>query len=266
MASPCFVRRSRACGLRAHTARPTMHSSDGRAANRWLPPRRRRCRSHVPALPPDRRQIGHTDRVETREAVATAEVTRHRVRLLLPALLLVTVAYPVSELHPTAALAYALAYVALLALGARVASVTNGRQVTATVVAGAIALLSVPWVMFPDTLWLSLSVYALLVGFHLLVIAAVVQHLYEAPQSNRDVLVAGTSLYVLVGDMFVPAAMIVHLVTVELTGGAAYVADAPIGWQQMAYVSFTTLTTVGRGTLQPTTSAAQALAIAEATL
>lgn len=223
-------------------------------------------RSHVPALPPDRRQIGHTDRVETREAVATAEFTRHRVRLLLPALLLVTVAYPVSELHPTAALAYALAYVALLALGARVASVTNGRQVTATVVAGAIALLSVPWVMFPDALWLSLSVYALLVGFHLLVIAAVVKHLYEAPQSNRDVLVAGTSLYVLVGDMFVPAAMIVHLVTVELTGGAAYVADAPIGWQQMAYVSFTTLTTVGRGTLQPATSAAQALAIAEATL
>src|SRR5918996_696887 len=212
MASPCFVRRSRACGLRAHTARSTMHSSDGRAANRWLPPRRRRCRSHVPALPPDRRQIGHTDRVETREAVATAEFTRHRVRLLLPALLLVTVTYPVSELHPTAALAYALAYVALL------------------------------------------------------VIAAVVQHLYEATQSTRDVLVAGTSLYVLVGDMFVPAAMIVHLVTVELTGAAAYVADAPIGWQQMAYVSFTTLTTVGRGTLQPATSAAQALAIAEATL
>jgi hypothetical protein len=220
----------------------------------------------VSALARDRRHIGHTDGVETQEAVGAAEFTRHRVRLLLPALVLVTVAYPVNELHPAAALAYAFAYVALLALGARVASVTKVRQVTATIVAGAIALLSVPWVMFPDALWLALSVYALLVAFHLLVIAAVAEQLFERPQSNGDVLAAGTSLYVLVGDMFVPAAMIVHLVTVQLTGAAAYVADAPIGWHQMVYVSFTTLTTLGRGTLQPATSAAEALAITEAVL
>jgi hypothetical protein len=203
--------------------------------------------------------------VDTQEAVGTPEVTRHRVRLLLPALLLVNLAYPASEVHPAAALAYAFAYVALLALGARVAAVTRARQITATAVAGAIALLSVPWVMFPDTLWLSLSVYALLVGFHLLVIAAVVQHLLEV-RGNRDVLFAGSSLYVLVGDMFVPAAMIVHLVTRQLTGAAAYGVDVAIDWQQMVYVSFTTLTTLGRDALQPVTAAAQALAIAEATV
>lgn len=214
----------------------------------------------------NRRLIGHTDRVQTQETVGTTEFTRRRVRLLLPALLLATVAYPVSELHPVAAVVYAFAYVALLALGARVASVTRGRQITATVIAGAIALLSVPWVMFPDALWLSLSVYALLAVFHLLVIAAVAGHLFEAHQVNRDALYAGTSLYVLIGHMFVPAAMILQVVTVELTGATAYAAAAPISWQQMAYVSFATLTTLSHGDIQPATSAAQALAIAEAIL
>jgi len=203
--------------------------------------------------------------VDTHEAVATPEVTRHRVRLMLPALVLINLAYPASEVHPAAALAYAFAYVALLGLGARVAAVTRARQIAATTIASVIALLSVPWVMFPDALWLSLSVYALLVGFHLLVIAAVTHHLLEV-RSNRDVLVAGGSLYVLVGDVFVPAAMIVHLVTVQLTGAAAYGGQLAIAWQQMAYVSFTTLTSLGRDTLQPVTAAAQALAIAEATV
>ena len=204
--------------------------------------------------------------MDTRDTVGTAEIefTRHRVRLLLPALLLINVAYPVSEVHAAAALAYAFAYIALLALGARVAAVSRARQITATAVAGGIALLSVPWVMFPDTLWLSLSVFGLLVVFHVLVIAAVARHLMHV-RRNRDVLYAGTSLYVLVGDMFVPAAMIVHLLTVQLSGAVAYGTDAAIDWQRMVYVSFTTLTTLGRDTLPPVTPAAQALSIAEAT-
>jgi Ion channel len=225
----------------------------------------------------------HTDRVHTRDTAGTAtapgrtpsapldvelseatELTRHRVRLLFPALVLVNIAYPISDGHPAAALSYAFAYVALLALGARVAAVSTTRQVLATVAAGAIALLSVPWVMFPDTLWLSLGVYGLLVGFHLLVIAAVARHLLHV-RRNRDVLYAGTALYVLVGDLFVPAAMMVHLVTAQMTGAAAYGAEVPVAWQQMIYVSFTTLTTLGRDTLTPVTPAAQALSVAEAT-
>lgn len=235
-------------------------------------------------LPRNLRLIVHTDGVETREAAGAmgsanqrltgsltaeqgeaTEFTRHRVRLLLPALLLVNLAYPLSEVHPATALVYAFTYVALLALGARVAAVTRARQISSTAFAGAIALLSVPWVLFPDALWLSLGVYALLVGFHLLVIVAVAQHLV-AVTGRRDVLYAGTSLYVLVGDVFVPAAMIVQLITVELTGAAAYGAEAVVGWQQMAYISFTTLTTLGRDVLHPVTATAQVLAVAEATI
>lgn len=210
-------------------------------------------------------QQARSERVTTQEALETPDLTRRRVRLLLPALLLVTLAYPISELHPAAVLVYGLGYVILLALGARVAGVTRWRKVAAVTVAGAIALLSVPWVMFPDARWLSLSVYALLVGFHLLVIAAVARYLFETHGLDRDVLLAGTSLYVLVGDMFVPAAMVVHHISVDMAGTAAYAADWPITWQRMAYFSFATLTTLSPAGIRPVTSAAQALTIAEAT-
>jgi hypothetical protein len=209
-------------------------------------------------------QQARHERVQTQETLEPTDLTRRRVRLLLPALLLVTLAYPASEQHPVAVLAYGFGFVILLALGTRVAGVTRWRRIVAVTIAAAIALLSVPWVMFPEMRWLSLSVYALLVGFHLLVIAAVGTHLLETHGLDRDVLLAGTSLYVLVGDMFVAAAMVVHQVSIDVAGTAAYAADWPITWQRMAYYSFATLTTLGPDGIRPVTSAAQALTIAEA--
>lgn len=195
----------------------------------------------------------------------TASDTRRRVRVLLPALLVVTLAYPVSLLHPAAAIAYALCYVGVLALGARVASVTRRRTVVATAIAGTIALLVVPWALWPDVLWLLLVVYGLLVVFHLLVMVAIGEYLLEAPEVDRDVIFAGTSLYVLAGDLFIPATMLVDTLAVELTGSTAYV-GGPVRWQDMAYFSFTTLTTLGYGDITPAHPVSRALAIAEAIL
>lgn len=194
------------------------------------------------------------------------DLTPRRVRLLLPALLTVSLAYPVIDLHPAAAIAYVVIYIALLALAARVAAVSHRRRRAATAVAGVIALLSVPWIMFQDIVWLTLAVYALLVLFHLMVIAAIGEYLLEAHEVDVDVLFAGTSLYVLIGDMFIPAAMIVNVTTVALTGAPAYVTDGAVTWQQMTYFSFATLTTLGYGDILPATSPAQALAVAEAVL
>lgn len=198
-------------------------------------------------------------------AGATASDTRHRVRLLLPALLVVTLAYPVSLLHPAAAVGYALCYVGVFALGARVASVTRRRTVAATGLAGVIALLVVPWTLRPDVLWLSLTTYALLVVFHVFVILAIGEYLLEAPEVDRDVLFAGTSLYVLAGDMFIPAGMLVDLLSVRLAGASAYT-TGPLQWQDMTYFSFMTLTTLGYGDIAPANPVSRSLAIAEAIL
>jgi hypothetical protein len=191
--------------------------------------------------------------------------TRHRVRLFLPALLVVTLAYPVSLLHPATAIGYALCYVGVFALGARVASVTRRRTVAATGVAATIALLVVPWMLRPDVLWLSLITYILFIFFHMLVMFAIGEFLLEAPEVDRDVIFAGTSLYVLAGNMFIPASMLVDQLSVELTGASAY-AGGPVAWHDMVYFSFTTLTTLGYGDIAPVNPVSQALAIAEAIL
>lgn len=201
----------------------------------------------------------------TAPAARTAGDTRRRVRLLLPALLLVTLSYPVSLVHPAAAIGYALCYVGVYALGARVASVTRRRTVAATTVAAVLAVLIIPWTLRPDVLWLSLAMYGLLVVFHVLVMVAIGEYLLGAPEIDRDVIFAGTSLYVLAGDMFIPATMLVDLISVELTGASAY-AGGLVTWQDMTYFSFTTLTTLGYGDIAPVHPVSQALAIAEAIL
>lgn len=206
-----------------------------------------------------------TARMDTREQTQTQQFTRHRIRLLLPALLVVTLAYPLVDLHPIVAIAYVVVYVLLLALAARVAP-TRGRQVVATTIAALIALLSVPWIMWQDQLWLSLAMWSLLVVFHGLVIVAIFEYLLVAQQVDADVLFAGTSVYVLIGDMFTPAIMITSLATEALTGTSAYAVEGAVTWQQMTYFSFSTLTTLGYGDIRPLTSPAQALAVAEATM
>jgi len=210
--------------------------------------------------------IGHTEAMNTPQTLEIQDFTQHRIRLLLPALILVTLAYPLSEIHAYAAMGYALTCAAVLALGARVAAVTRMRQFAATAVAAMIALLSVPWAMFPDELWLTVGFYTMLVIFNLLVIAAIGEHLFDADAVDHNIMLTGTSLFILVGHMFVPAAMVVEKVTVELTGASAYLTEMTVTWQQMVYFSFTTLTTLGSDGLRPATTAAQALAILEAVL
>jgi hypothetical protein len=194
-----------------------------------------------------------------------SDATPRRVRLLLPAALLVTLAYPISLLGTAAAIAYALSYLAVLALGARVASVTRSRTVTAGSIATVLAVLMLPWTLRPDVRWLELTVFVLLIAFHVLVIAVVGEYLLAAPRIDVDVIFAGSSLYVLTGDAFIPAGLLVDGLTIEATGTSAYSAG-PMTWSDMTYFSFTTLTTLGYGDVSPVTALAQALAIAEALL
>lgn len=191
--------------------------------------------------------------------------TGRRLRGLLPILLLVTLTYPVIDLHPAVGALYAVLYVGVLTVGTRVASVDPVRRRSAVVVAGLVTVAAAGWAVTRDP-WAAVAVLVVLAAFHALMILAVGEYLLDAPEVDRDVLLAGTSLYVLTGLLFVPATLAVELVTRELTGAGAYTAEASVGWQQMMYFSFTTLTTLGYGDVRPTTSPAQALAIAEAIL
>jgi hypothetical protein len=195
--------------------------------------------------------------------IGRSDDTPRRVRLLLPAALLVTLAYPVILLGAGAAIAYSVGYLSVLAAGARVASVTRRRTVIASAIAGMLALLIVPWTLWQDQLWLDVPVYTLLIAFHVMVIAVIGEYLLEAPDVDVDVIFAGTSMYVLAGDAFIPAGLLIDRLSIEMTGASAYSTD-PMTWPDMTYFSFTTLTTLGYGDIRPVTAVSQALAIAEA--
>lgn len=197
---------------------------------------------------------------------APDERTRARVRHLLPALLGVTVAYPITLVHDAAAAIFALLYVALLALGARVAGITERRRRAAVLSAVAIVVLGAVRLTFTGTLPLELAFWTLLFVFHALVFLAIFEYLLDQHDVDRDVIFAGTSLYVLVGDMFVPAAMVVHLLSERFWGTAAYILPEPVRWQDLVYFSFTTLTSLGYGDVLPHNAAAKSLAIAESVL
>jgi hypothetical protein len=189
-----------------------------------------------------------------------------RVRHLLPALLGVTVAYPITLVHDAAATIYALLYVALLALGARVASVTERRRRAAIIIAVIIVVLGIARLVFTGVLAIDLAFWTSLLAFHVMVFAVIFEYLLEQDVVDREVIFAGTSLYVLVGDMFVAPAMIVHLLSERLWHTAAYAMPQPIRWQDLVYFSFTTLTSLGYGDVLPRNAAARSLAIAESVL
>lgn len=195
----------------------------------------------------------------------TVRQTRRRVRLLLPVLLIVTLAYPLSLLGRGAAAVYAVLYLGILAAGARVAAVTRRRAVAGSALALIVGLLIVPWVLLDGVLWLSVVFFVLLIAFNVLVMAAIGEFLLAAPEVDTDVVFAGTSLYVLAGNAFIPAGLLVDELTVAVTGTSAY-SGGPMDWATMTYFSFTTLTTLGYGDISPTATVAQALAIAEALL
>lgn len=196
----------------------------------------------------------------------TDDRTPVRVRHLLPALLGVTVAYPITLVHDAAATIFALLYVALLALGARVAGITERRRRAAIITAVVIVTLGVVRLVFTGVLALELVFWTMLFAFHIMVFVAIFEYLLKQDVVDRDVIFAGTSLYVLVGDMFVAPAMVVHLLSERFWHTAAYVMPQPVRWQDLVYFSFTTLTSLGYGDVLPRNAAAKSLAIAESVL
>lgn len=216
---------------------------------------------------PDRARDGAGDR---RDPVtgAVGAVRDGDLPLLLVVLLVLLVTYPVTTLGAGFAVAYSLAYVALLLVGVRL---TIGRAGGRAVLVAAVAtgLLVVPWVL-TDLVWVDLATYAALLGFQALLIAALLRALFERRRVGVPTLLAGAGVYLLLGNAFTPVHMSIDIVTHALAGVHAYLLPDALGgaagptWQTMVYFSFATLTTLGYGDVSPATTVAQAAAALEA--
>jgi hypothetical protein len=92
-----------------------------------------------------------------------------------------------------------------------------------------------------------------------------VRYIFLTRAVTRDVLYAATSVYLLLGAIFVPIyGLLETLWPGSFVDNTA--PDAPVAWQQLLYYSYTSLTTMGYGDVLPVSWWARSLATAEAVI
>lgn len=109
----------------------------------------------------------------------------------------------------------------------------------------------------------ALAVYLTSIGYHGVIGVVLTTYIFRAVAVTTDVLLAATSLYLVIGSGF---AAIYALIEWTAPGSFAASSGLPINWQQLFYFSYVTLTTVGYGDITPQGFFAQSFAIFEAVI
>ncbi len=182
---------------------------------------------------------------------------------LLVAIVAFNVLFPVTSVGLGVEILYYLAYSVVLASGVWIAGGTRGAR-TGAVLFGVLAFVMgvanavLPFRVLQANLW-----GVALVGLQAVLIASLVRYMFGTRRVTRDVLLAGVTVYLLLGTIFIP---IYTQVEVVLPGSFQVqdAASASTGWTQFLYFSYVTLTTLGYGDMAPVGSVAQALAVSEA--
>lgn len=107
----------------------------------------------------------------------------------------------------------------------------------------------------------ALAVYASSIAYHAVMVVALVHYIFTARQVMTEILVAATSLYLVLGSM---CAALFALIEWLVPGSYVSSSGATIDWQLLLYYSYVTLTTVGYGDVTPIGFYAQSFAAFEA--
>lgn len=180
-----------------------------------------------------------------------------QVTWLLAIVIILNLAYPGTELGQPAAIIYTSLYSVLIGIGVYAVSIDTHRFLLSMGVSIGSAILNIFWNLNPDVIALSFATYIVLIEF-----------IFTAPRVTKAVLLAAITLFMLLGDIFIPLFMTIELLTQQTTGSGAFmISSAPdtyVTWQNIAYFSYSTLTTLGYGDVTAATSMARAVASFEA--
>ncbi len=173
--------------------------------------------------------------------------------------------YPTTQLGGIFLILYQLLYASMFAAGIYVAS-DNRRHLLITASTALIFLTFGIWyALDPTHPWKILATYLALIPFQATVMLVLVRYIFLTRAVTRDVLYAATSVYLLLGAIFVPIyGLLETLWPGSFVDNAA--PDAPVAWQQLLYYSYTSLTTMGYGDVLPVSWWARSLATAEAVI
>lgn len=108
-----------------------------------------------------------------------------------------------------------------------------------------------------------LSVYLTSIAHHLVILIVLTRYTFAKRKIMTEVILAATALYLILGSAF---AALYGLVFWFDTGAFTSATGGAVGWQQLLYYSYVTLTTLGYGDVLPVGHVAQSLAAFQAIL
>lgn len=114
---------------------------------------------------------------------------------------------------------------------------------------------------YAPTEWTALGLYVSVIVYHAVIIVVLARYTFAAQQVMTDVVLAATSLYLIIGSVFTSVYGLIEWVA---PGSFVTASGDPAQWQQLLYYSYVTLTTLGYGDITPTGFYAQSLAAFEA--
>ena len=109
----------------------------------------------------------------------------------------------------------------------------------------------------------ALAVYVSSIAYHLVIIIVLARYIFSTQQVMTEVLLAATSLYLVLGSIF---AAIYGVVLCLDPAAFVLSSGTSIEWQQLLYFSYVTLTTLGYGDVLPVSYYAQSVATFQAIL
>lgn len=182
--------------------------------------------------------------------------------LLLVAILLHNLTYPLSTIGGIGPLVFYLFYASIFVAGTWALEKGRGWRLAVSVAGLSVFIAGLLNSYRPGPI-AALDVYLTSIVYHGLMIAVLIRYTFTARIVVTDVVLAATSLYLVIGSCF---AAVFALIDWLQPGSFVASSGAQIGWQQLVYYSFVTLTTVGYGDITPVGFYAQSFAAFEAVL
>lgn len=195
---------------------------------------------------------------EDRAVPALSEVTK--TGGLLAAMIVHNLVYPVSTWGGAWPAVFYAFYAGMFWAGAWALTADPSIRMAATVSALTVFAAGIANSYVPTSA-AALAVYLTSIAHHGVIMIVLVRYTFFRREVMTEVVLAATALYLILGSAFAAVYALIHWVDpgafTSATGGA-------VGWQQLLYYSYITLTTVGYGDVLPVGHVAQSIAAFEA--
>jgi hypothetical protein len=184
---------------------------------------------------------------------------------VLALIVLLNMLYPMTSGNDQLALiGYQLLYAGLFVVGIFITSDNRAQVIWSASIAVVWFIAAVSYSLDPTSVWKIQTTYAILLVFHVTIIAVLMRYIFSARQVTADVIYAACAVYFLLSFFFVPVYGMLETAVpgsfVDNTLGGA------VSWQQFVYYSLITLSTAGYGDILPATMWARMLAGLEVTV